>query len=312
MIHAVTARGWFVGETVYHMIRPSIGFVGLGNMGRHMAKNLLSKGEKVLVFDVNRSAVGDFEYSPLPQLFERSKLVISMLPDGKVVDSILSDDNVKYLDKDGLFIDCSTIQFTEAQAIQRKLAKFGRRFIDAPVSGGVPGAQQGTLSFMVGGSQAEFEEAKPTLLKMGSAVFHCGEVGSGQLAKMVNNLMLAISMLGVSEVFHLGMRAGLDPKIILNVLNSSSGRCWVTEKYCPVPGQQPLAPASRGYEGGFASKLMLKDLKIAESAQKNLQSMSVLGSQTIKAFERMVSDYPSTAGKDFSIIFKHLFSDNPL
>jgi len=229
-----------------------------------------------------------------------------MLPASKHV-SLVYGEMLENINKKGkLFIDASTIDCQTAINISKLIKNKGCSMIDAPVSGGVGGAEQGTLTFMVGGSKSDFEKAKELVLQyMGKNIIHCGENGMGQVAKLSNNLLLASSMTAVSESFLLGTKLGIDPKILANIINTSSGRCWSSDTYNPFPGVLPNSPSSRGYTGGFASKLMLKDVSLALQAAREQNINLPLGNKTSELYENLIKD-SAFEDKDFSIIFEFL------
>ncbi len=244
----------------------NIAFIGLGNMGAPMARNLIKAGHTLQVFDLNKSVLAEFaglgaQVSDSPrQAAEGSELVITMLPAAAHVRSVyLNDDGVlKGISPGVPAVDCSTIDPQTIRDIAAVAAQQGVVLGDAPVSGGTGGAQAGTLTFMVGGSAEHFAVLKPVLEQMGRNIVHCGEVGTGQIAKICNNMLLAISMIGVSESMALGNALGIDTHVLAGIINTSTGRCWSSEAYNPWPGIVETAPASRGYSGGFGAELMLR------------------------------------------------------
>ena len=292
-----------------------IGFVGVGNMGSLMAKHLIDKGHKVSVYDLNKSAEkelvkqGAKAVGTLAELGENCQRVFTMLP---TPDTILS----AYMGPDGLlsraktstvFADSSTIDPATAQTVHKAAAEKSIKFFDAPVAGAVPAARAGTLVFMVGGEEAEIKEyLEPYLLCMGTSVFTCGPVGSGCVAKICNNMMLAISMVGLSEAILLGKNFGLDPKLTSAIINKGSGRCWSSEIYNPAPGIIPTAPSSNDYNGGFKAKLLYKDLGLAAKVAKEVQSPTPLGSLTHEFYRLLINDGDQYKEKDFSVIYKFL------
>lgn len=252
----------------------TIAFIGLGNMGGPMAQNLIKAGHSLQVFDLAPAALeaakaaGAIVAANPAAAIVGAEVVISMLPASKHVEGVyLGEQGLLAAIKAGtLVIDCSTIAPASSRKVGEAAKARGIEFIDAPVSGGTAGAAAGTLSFMVGGSAAAFERAKPYLEKMGKNLFHCGDVGAGQVVKIANNMLLAIHMAGTAEALALGVANGLDPKVLSEVMSKSSGRNWSLEVYNPWPGVQENVPASRGYSGGFGSSLMLKDLGLAAEA----------------------------------------------
>ncbi|MFB8829693.1 3-hydroxyisobutyrate dehydrogenase [Azotobacter sp. CWF10] len=262
-----------------------IGFIGLGNMGAPMARNLLKAGHRLTVFDLSAAAVaglveaGATAAASPAALAREVELVISMLPASAQVKGV-------YLGKDGLIaqarpgvllIDSSTIDPLSAREVAAAARAHGNPMLDAPVSGGTGGAAAGTLTFMVGGSAEDFERGRPILAAMGRNIVHCGDAGSGQVAKVANNLLLGISMIGVAEAMSLGVALGMDPKVLAGILNTSSGRCWSSDSYNPFPGVMDDVPAARGYTGGFGTDLMLKDLGLASEAARQVRQPVFLG-----------------------------------
>ncbi|KEZ73210.1 3-hydroxyisobutyrate dehydrogenase, partial [Pseudomonas syringae pv. syringae FF5] len=241
----------------------NIAFIGLGNMGAPMARNLIRAGHALQVFDLNKSVLVEFaelgaQVSDSPaQAAQGTELVITMLPAAAHVRSVyLNDDGVLKGIASGVpAVDCSTIDPQTIRDIAAVAARQGVVLGDAPVSGGTGGAQAGTLTFMVGGSAGHFAVLKPVLEQMGRNIVHCGDVGTGQIAKICNNMLLAISMIGVAESMALGNALGIDTEVLAGIINTSTGRCWSSEAYNPWPGIVETAPASRGYSGGFGAEL---------------------------------------------------------
>ncbi|WP_341660852.1 3-hydroxyisobutyrate dehydrogenase [Vibrio sp.] len=268
----------------------TIAFIGLGNMGGPMAENLLSAGVNVRVFDLMPEAVktlesaGAYAASSISDVVKGAESIITMLPASKhVKDVYLGDEkgSVGLLDmvEDGAFlIDSSTIDPHSAKMVAECAAQKGLDFVDAPVSGGVAGAKAGTLTFIVGGSDAAFAKAESVLKHMGKNIFHAGKAGDGQMGKICNNLMLGILMSGTCEALNLGIDNGLDPKVLSNIMLQSSGRNWALELYNPCPGVMETSPASNDYRPGFMSKLMLKDLGLGLDAASMSQSSVPMGS----------------------------------
>eukprot|EP00696_Hemimastix_kukwesjijk_P014273 gnl/Hemi2/2823_TR1004_c0_g1_i1.p1 gnl/Hemi2/2823_TR1004_c0_g1~~gnl/Hemi2/2823_TR1004_c0_g1_i1.p1 ORF type:complete len:332 (+),score=92.16 gnl/Hemi2/2823_TR1004_c0_g1_i1:49-1044(+) len=290
-----------------------IGFIGLGNMGGPMAANLLAKGQKVVGFDVKAANVeklvgsGGEAAKSVAEVAKAAETVITMLPNSSFVESVMSD--MKPFIRPGmLFIDSSTIDPIVARKIASEITTTGATLIDAPVSGGVGGATAGTLTFMVGASAEAFERAKAVLTLMGKNIVHCGASGTGQSAKLANNLLLAISMIGTSEAMNLGIRLGVDPKVLANIVNSSSGRCWSSDVYNPVPGVLENVPSSRGYSGGFAVDLMKKDLALATQAAQAVGASVPLGQHSLDIYSAL-SGASQLGDRDFSIVYKTL-ADN--
>ncbi|WP_434773318.1 3-hydroxyisobutyrate dehydrogenase [Pseudomonas entomophila] len=287
-----------------------IAFIGLGNMGAPMARNLLKAGHELALFDLNQQVLAELaelggQVSASPRAAASDvELVITMLPAAAHVRSV-------YLDGDGVLagirrgtpaLDCSTIDPQTAREVSQAAAAQGVDLGDAPVSGGTGGAAAGTLTFMVGASPALFATLKPVLAVMGRNVVHCGEVGTGQIAKICNNLLLGISMIGVSEAMALGSALGIDLQVLAGIINSSTGRCWSSEAYNPWPGIVETAPASRGYTGGFGADLMLKDLGLATEAARQARQPVMMGALAQQLYQAM--SQRGEGGKDFSAIIE--------
>ncbi|WP_313026074.1 3-hydroxyisobutyrate dehydrogenase [Pseudomonas lopnurensis] len=293
-----------------------IGFIGLGNMGAPMAHNLLKAGHPLSVFDLNATAVENLVGagalpvdSPTAIAQGNAELIITMLPAAAHVKSV-------YLGENGLIassragvmlIDCSTIDPHSAREVAAAAAAHGNPMLDAPVSGGTGGAAAGTLTFMVGGSAADFDRAQPILAAMGKNIIHCGDAGNGQVAKVANNMLLGISMIGVAEAMALGVALGMDAKTLAGVINTSSGRCWSSDTYNPFPGVLENAPASRGYSGGFGSDLMLKDLGLATEAAKQVRQPVILGALAQQLYQAFSAQ--GNGGLDFSAIINQYRKD---
>ncbi|HAV38295.1 MAG TPA: 3-hydroxyisobutyrate dehydrogenase [Massilia sp.] len=293
-----------------------IGFIGLGNMGAPMAHNLLKAGHQLSVFDLNAAAVENLVGagalpvdSPTAIAQGNAELIITMLPGAPHVKSV-------YLGENGLIasaragvmlIDCSTIDPHSAREVAKAAAEHGNPMLDAPVSGGTGGAAAGTLTFMVGGSDADFDRAQPILAAMGKNIVHCGAAGNGQVAKVANNMLLGISMIGVAEAMALGVALGMDAKTLAGVINTSSGRCWSSDTYNPFPGVLDNVPASRGYSGGFGSDLMLKDLGLATEAAKQVRQPVILGALAQQLYQSFSAQ--GHGGLDFSAIINQYRKD---
>ncbi|KAK2580664.1 hypothetical protein KPH14_007767 [Odynerus spinipes] len=293
-----------------------IGFIGLGNMGGHMARNILKKGHKLTVFDVNKSAVtglveaGAQTASSAADVSRDVDVVISMLPTNQHVLDCYTGDNgiLSAVKKNVLLIDSSTIDPSVSQVVSKEAEKREVKFIDGPVSGGVNAAKDGTLTFMVGGTKTNFEAAKPILKAMGSRIVHCGDVGMGQAAKLCNNMLLAITMIGTAEIFNLGQRLGLEASVLNDIVNSSTGRCWSSELYSPIPGLLSNVPSSNNYEGGFSTMLMTKDLGLAQAAATRTQTAIPLGSLAHQIYR--ILNVHGLSQKDFSIVYQFLKEKN--
>lgn len=263
----------------------TIGFIGLGNMGGPMAKNLLNAGHQVQVFDLVEASMasvvaeGGTANKSAADAVRGADLVISMLPASKHVEALYLGDSglITQLDADTLIIDCSTIAPESARKVAAAAAEAGFDMIDAPVSGGVGGAVGGTLTFMVGGSSKALDIARPLLEIMGKNIFHAGDAGAGQVAKVCNNMLLAVLMTGTAEALQLGVNNGLDPAVLSEIMQKSSGGNWALEVYNPFPGVMPSAPASNDYAGGFLVDLMIKDLGLAMASALETGSSTPMG-----------------------------------
>jgi 3-hydroxyisobutyrate dehydrogenase len=283
-----------------------IGFIGLGNMGLPMALNLLKAGHAVAGFDMSGAqiekltAAGGKGAADVAAAASGAEIVITMLPAGKEVREVyLGGNGVLGAAAPGtLLIDSSTIDVESARAVAMAAEQKGFGMLDAPVSGGVGGAQAGTLTFMVGGSAESFARAKPILENMGKTVVHAGGAGNGQAAKICNNMILGVSMIAVSEAFVLAEKLGLDAQKLFDIASKSSGQCWSLTSYCPVPGPVPTAPSNRDYQAGFTAAMMLKDLKLSQEAARAGGATTQLGAEATEIYDRYVSG--GHAGKDFS------------
>jgi 3-hydroxyisobutyrate dehydrogenase len=281
----------------------TIGFIGLGNMGAPMAGNLAKAGEHVLGFDVvaasrEASARDGVQIVDNPgATVEKADIVITMLPGGEQVLSVWNA--IAPRTRQGtLFIDCSTIDVESARKAHALAASYGIATLDAPVSGGVGGAQAATLTFMVGGTDHAFARGKPILERMGKRIVHCGQAGNGQVAKICNNMILGASMIAVSEAFVLGDKLGLSHQAMFDVVSASSGQCWSLTSYCPVPGPVPASPANNGYKAGFTAALMLKDLKLAREAAASVHVKAALGAHAAEIYGAFAQ--AGHSGLDFS------------
>jgi 3-hydroxyisobutyrate dehydrogenase len=289
-----------------------IGFIGLGNMGLPMALNLLKAGHAVTGFDLNGAQVrklveaGGAAASDLASAAAAGEVVITMLPAGaEVRDVYLGPAGVLSAARAGaLLVDSSTIDVETARAVAAAAEAKGFAMLDAPVSGGVAGAQAATLTFMVGGSSEAFARAKPLLEVMGKTIVHAGGAGNGQAAKICNNMILGISMIAVSEAFVLAEKLGLEGQKLFDIASKSSGQCWSLTSYCPVPGLVPTAPSNRGYQAGFTAAMMLKDLKLAQHAAEEAGATARLGAAAAAIYERYVAS--GEAAKDFSGIIQFI------
>ena len=285
-----------------------IGFIGLGNMGSPMAKNLAKSGYEVWGFDVNPISVPGLQNTnTLAESVNGMDVVITMLPDGEALNQVYKE-IVPLGKENSVFIDCSTVDVDTALEAS-VLAKSNKiQPIDAPVSGGVVGAKAGTLTFMVGGSVDAFDKVKKLFEVMGQKAVLCGRNGSGQAAKICNNMILGVSMIGVCEAFALADKLGLDRDKMFQVVSTSSGHCWSLNTYCPVPGVGPISPADNNYEPGFASELMLKDLTLAQTAADSKELQTPMGEKARYLYSDFVTK--GGKGKDFSAIINFLKSEN--
>jgi 3-hydroxyisobutyrate dehydrogenase len=285
-----------------------IAFIGLGNMGGPMAHNLLKGGHELSVFDVVQknvdavTAAGATAGPSAKAAAAHAELVLTMLPSSPHVRSV-------YLGPDGVLagvaagvplIDSSTIDPSTAREVAGAAVKHGNPMADAPVSGGTGGAAAGTLTFMVGAEPALFETIRPILALMGKNIVHCGASGTGQVAKICNNMLLGISMIGVAEAMNLGAALGIDPKVLAGIINTSSGRCWSSDTYNPYPGVLENVPAARGYSGGFGSDLMLKDLGLATDAAKQAKQSVAMGALAQQLYQLWSAQ--GGGAQDFSAI----------
>jgi 3-hydroxyisobutyrate dehydrogenase len=290
----------------------SIAFIGLGNMGNPMAANLVRAGHRVLGFDLvadnlatAKSAGVEIAGSAEAAVAE-AEIVVTMLPAGKHVVSVYEAIAPK-AKKGALLIDSSTIDIESARKAHAIAAREGLLAIDAPVSGGTGGAAAGTLTFMAGGSTEAFAAAEPVLKPMAGRIVHCGDAGAGQAAKICNNMILGISMIGVAEAFVLAEKIGLSHQALFDVASTSSGQCWSLTSYCPVPGPVPASPANRDYAPGFAAALMLKDLTLAQDAARAAGAATPLGAQAAQLYALFAGQ--GNGGTDFSGIIRLLRGD---
>lgn len=292
-----------------------IGFIGLGNMGGPMALNLLKNGHQLKVFDLSEDAMqklgsqGAQLASDAADAVSDVEAVVTMLPAGEHVRAI-------YQGKEGilgaasqgtLFMDCSTIDVATARAVGEAAEEAGMMMVDAPVSGGVAAAEAGTLTFMVGGSESAFERAQPILGAMGQKIIHAGPSGAGQAAKVCNNMLLGITMIGTCEAFLLADRLGLERQKLFDIASNASGQNWSLTNYCPVPGPVPTSPANREYQPGFTVAMMLKDLKLAQDAAQETGATTPLGAKAMSVYAKF--DEAGQGALDFSGIIKMLEGD---
>ncbi len=287
----------------------TIAFIGLGNMGNPMAANLVKAGHAVQGFDLvpenlkQAAANGVTVMASATATVKDAEIVVTMLPAGKHVLSVYAQICEKAA-PGTLFIDSSTIDVASARQAHQVADSYGLFSLDAPVSGGVGGAAAGTLTFMCGGTDEAFAKAKPVLEKMGGKIVHCGDAGNGQAAKICNNMILGISMIGVGEAFALGEKLGLSHQALFDVASTSSGQCWSITSYCPVPGPVPTSPANNGYKPGFAAALMLKDLKLAQEAASSVGAATPLGAEAAQLYG--LFNAMGNEGVDFSGIINFL------
>lgn len=278
-----------------------IAFIGLGNMGGPMAANLVKAGHEVIATDLSIGAIeraveaGCRRGDSVADAVRDADAVVSMLPAGSHVRSVYTEGyGVIANAKDGaLFIDSSTIDVDSARAVISAATEKGFAMVDAPVSGGVAAATGGTLTFMVGGEKDAFDRAKPILEGMGKNIFHAGDAGNGQVAKICNNMLLAISMIGTCEAFNLAEKLGLDAQTFFDISSTASGQCWSMTSYCPAPGPVPAAPSNKDYKPGFAAAMMLKDLRLAQEAANVARAATPLGAQAEAIYALM-----EAAGRD--------------
>jgi len=302
--------------------------VGLGNMGGHMAHNLLKAGHPLVVFDLSQQATDkilqqakalnvEARVAKTPRdLGAQVSTLVTMLPSSPHVREVYLNKETGLLaglrsagTKDALLIDSSTIDPQSARDVCKEAEQESHMMVDAPVSGGVGGAEAGTLTFMVGGSKAAFDRAQPYLSRMGKNLVHCGDSGTGQVAKVCNNVILGMSMAAVAEGMALGVKLGMDPKVLAGILNTSSARCWSSELYNPCPGVLPTAPASRGYTGGFGVQLMLKDMGLATSAAQQAGQAMPMAQLAEQLYAEIVKQ--GGTGKDFSYIYEFIRNQQP-
>ena len=288
----------------------TIGFIGLGNMGAPMAANLLKAQHKVTGYDVVSGPAGNLELqggkaaASAAEAAVAGDIVITMLPAGPQVRAVyLGPDGIIAKAKKGaLLIDCSTIDVETARAVAAAAAEAGLQMLDAPVSGGVMGAQGGTLTFMVGGTDAAFRKGRPILANMGRTIVHAGASGNGQIAKICNNMILASSMIAVCEGFSLAEQLGLSAQTLFDNCSTSTSQCWAMTNYCPMPGPVPAAPSNRGYVAGFTAANMLKDLRLSQQAAGTAAAATPMGAAAANLYQLFVDG--GKGGLDFSAIMQ--------
>lgn len=287
----------------------TIAFIGLGNMGGGMAANLVKAGYAVNAFDLSAEALaraqtnGCAPYTDVKAAVAGVEAVVSMLPNGAIVDSVYADNVIGHAPAGALFLDCSTIDVATARLVTAAAEGDGYAMVDAPVSGGIAAANAGTLTFMVGGSDEAFARAQPILSAMGKAVIHAGSSGAGQAAKICNNMLLGASMIATCEAFALAEKLGLDAQKFYDISSVSSGQNWSMTSYCPVPGVGPTSPADNDFRPGFATALMLKDLKLAMEAAASVGADTPMGKRAAELYAVFAE---ANAEKDFSAIINNL------
>lgn len=287
-----------------------IAFIGLGNMGSGMSANLKKAGHEVAAFDLSADAMkraqeqGMTAAASCADAVKDANAVITMLPAGKHVREVYADSILPNAPKDALLIDCSTIDVDSARTVNRDAAMQGFRAADAPVSGGTAAAAGGTLTFMVGCREQDFADVEKVLQPMAKAVIRAGDSGAGQAAKICNNMLLGISMIGTCEAFALAESLGLDAQKFFDIASKASGQCWSLTSYCPWPGPVPTAPSNRDYEGGFAAAMMLKDLKLAQEAADSSGAPTPLGGAAEALYDEL--NQRGYGHKDFSFILEML------
>jgi 3-hydroxyisobutyrate dehydrogenase len=287
-----------------------VGFIGLGNMGGGMAANLAKAGHDVRAFDLSAEALerakaaGCLPVESAAAAADGAEAVVTMLPAGKHVEQVYEDAVFGAADTGAILIDCSTIDVDTAKRVAAKAQAKGLQAVDAPVSGGIAAASAGTLTFMVGGSDAEYARAEPFLSAMGKAVIHAGGNGAGQAAKICNNMLLGATMVATCEAFLLARKLGLDPQTFFDISSVSSGQSWSMTSYAPLPGVGPVTPADNDYQGGFATGLMLKDLKLAMEAAASADADTPMGARAAELYQKFAD--AGNAGVDFSGIIRML------
>lgn len=292
-----------------------IAFIGLGHMGHPMAENLLKAGYSLSVYDVVPAAMqalisqGATGHANVVETVKNADVIITMVQTSQQVkDTCLGEHGIfSHVKPNALYIDCSSIDVMSSRELHELAKKQSLKMVDAPVSGGVLGAQNATLTFMVGGSAENFQLAEPLLKHMGKKIIHAGIAGSGQAAKICNNLLLGISMIGVSEAFSLAEKLGLDAKKFYEISSNASGQCWSMTSYCPSPGILENAPSSHNYEPGFMAKMMLKDLKLGQQAADSVDALIPLGTVATELYETFVQR--GFGEKDFSGIIRMIAGD---
>lgn len=287
-----------------------VAFIGLGNMGGGMAANQAKAGREVMAFDLSTAALdkaiaaGCAKAGSVGEAVKTAEVVITMLPAGPHVRQVYAEQVLPNAPRSALLIDCSTIDVDSARAVAAQAKAAGFRFADAPVSGGTAAADAGTLAFMVGCDESDFAAVESAIEPMSRITIRAGDHGAGQAAKICNNMVLGISMIGVCEAFALAERLGLDGERFFEIASKSSGQCWSLTSYCPWPGPVPTAPSNRNYEGGFAAAMMLKDLKLAQEAAARSGAAAPLGATAEGLYA--LFDRLGGGGRDFSAILEML------
>ena len=286
-----------------------IGFIGLGNMGMPMAQNLIANGLKVKGFDVSEEVLKQASKNKIEvcsanlQASKEIDVLITMLPNSEAVSSVFNSESLlENIDPSILIIECSTISPKTSKELSLKASSLNLEMIDAPVSGGVKGAEEASLTFMVGGSVESVEKAKPILSMMGKNIFHAGDSGSGQIAKLCNNMLLAIHMSGTAEAISMGVKSGLDPSVLSEIMSKSSGGNWSLDKYNPYPGVMIESPASKDYQGGFLNKLMIKDLNLAKELAQDSKTETPMGDSARNLYDELIEQ--GLEDLDFSSVQK--------
>ena len=286
-----------------------IAFIGLGNMGGGMAANLVKAGHEVNAFDLSAEARNSAEsagcdaYDDAKRACEGVDAVVTMLPNGAIVKSVYEGDVFGHAPEGAVLLDCSTIDVATGKELAESASAKGYDMVDAPVSGGIAAANGGTLTFMVGGTDKAFKRAEEVLTAMGKAVIHAGDAGAGQTAKICNNMLLAITMIGTTEAMKMAEKLGLDPQKFYEISSQSSGYCWPLNAYTPMPGVGVESPADKDYQGGFATALMLKDLRLAMEAAGSVDASTALGRHATEIYEAFAEE---NGGLDFSAVIKTL------
>ncbi|MDP5305537.1 3-hydroxyisobutyrate dehydrogenase [Paracoccus spongiarum] len=281
-----------------------IGFIGLGNMGAPMAANLARAGHEVRGFDTAAPAPeGVTAAASAAEAARNADVVITMLPNGQILRAV-ADQAIAAMMPGAVLCDCSTVDVASARAVADQARGAGLAALDAPVSGGIGGAQAGTLTFMVGGDDAAFATVAPLFQVMGQKAVHCGEAGAGQAAKICNNMILGVTMIATCEAFALADKLGLDRQKMFDVVSTSSGASWSINSYCPAPGVGPASPADNGYRPGFASELMLKDLRLSQDAAESADADTPMGAAATRLYADFVENHGGR-GQDFSAMLPH-------